>query len=173
MNGDSNVISNWSKVELVGTPQKSRSIDDVPIGTSLEFGDSGVSQYLILNGFSEPEGTHRWSLGSTSSIEFKVNPEIIEDGLKVEVKIAPLLDTELAKRLTIFVNYQYLKMVTLENASSPILLNIPKRFLSGENIKIAFETPGSISPKILNGSQDTRLLARLFTSFKVMENKKS
>jgi hypothetical protein len=172
VNGDSNVIANWSKVELANISVKSWDIDDVPINLSLEIGDSGVSKYLILRGFSDPEGTHRWSLGSFSSIEFKVNPKITEHGLKVELKVAPLRDTELGKRLVIFVNGKYLKMVALENSTSAIILDIPKNFLNGANIKIAFETPGSISPKILNMSQDPRLLGRLFKTIKVIENKK-
>jgi hypothetical protein len=170
VNGDSSKISNWGEVVSVNDSRNTEDLDFAPVGSLLQIGAESVSKYLILNGFSGPEGTHRWSMGSMSNINFKVKPEYSKKGLKVEIGIVPFQDTQLGKKVIIFVNNKYLKAISLENSSAPTLLDIPKSFLNDEEIKIAFETPGSISPLILGNSSDSRLLGRLFSTFKVIGN---
>jgi hypothetical protein len=171
VNGDSNVIANWGKVELDNDPRKPADLDYVPIGSALKFGDDEVSKYLILNGFAAPEGTHRWSLGSMCDIAFKLKPEDSKSGVKIEIGIAPLQNTQIGRQLRVFINKKYFKSIVLKNPLVPTLLDIPEKFINGKDIRIAFETPGNISPRIMNNSPDERLLGRAFTTLKVLERK--
>ena len=170
VNGDSRKIANWAKVDLVNDSRKIEDLDFVPSGSALEIGTESVSKYLILNGFSSPEGTHRWSMGSVCSIDFRVKPEISKEGLRLEIGISSYQDTQLGRKIIVFVNNKFLRTINLDTSGIPTLLDIPKNYLNGQEIKIRFETPGSISPEILGSSPDSRLLGRAFKTFKVIGN---
>jgi hypothetical protein len=168
INGDSDDADNWNRVVPVVDARESEELDFVPIGSILELGNETVSDYLILNGFSSPENTHRWSMGSVCSIEFKVKPEIKEKGIKIKMNISPIQNTQLGKTLEVYVNNAYLKTLVINDPSLPTILEIPASYLSSEKIKVVFETPGSITPEILNNSTDNRILARAFSTFQLI-----
>ncbi len=162
--GNSTNPQNW---RYVASPESDRSYQNLeffPINKSIGFGDLNAEKFMVLKGFSTPEKSHRWSLGSMSSIGIKVRPELAKKGIKIELGVRPLTDSLQSNKIEVFINNVYIQTMNLDSLRNQYQLNIPEKFLRDGNVVLTLETPGSISPELLGQSQDSRLLARAFSS---------
>ncbi len=123
------------------------------LGTELSFMEEDTASAYCIYGFSENEGTHTWTNGTSAAMAFRFDEDF--DSLELSLDYGTF-DGE--QRVIIYANDNIVANY-VANGSEMKSLIIPKEFIEDGNLTLRFEFPEARSPKSLDQSEDARVLA--------------
>ncbi|MDX1460863.1 MAG: hypothetical protein R3348_07385, partial [Xanthomonadales bacterium] len=151
----------WQGIECERATETPLRLQEGTWQGSLDFRDTGVSQYLVGGGWSVHEGLFSWTARTEALVELPL-PEGVT-GLVMSASVTPFLAPPAVSRQTVIVVANNVPVASFELTSDePHRLNwsVPPGVVeqSPERLLLEFRLPDAVAPSALGLSEDTRLL---------------
>jgi hypothetical protein len=129
----------------------------------IKFGDPKYNQYL--EGFSGPEGTHRWAEGLSSSIKLPLKSK---KNYNLEITMTPFVVPNKTQKVEVYLNNIQLESITLDQNENKYKIFIPSNIISSENT-LVFKYSYAESPMDIYQQSDPRKLSVAFKELLITE----
>lgn len=124
------------------------------IGEVLSFAKEATANGYCISGFSKNEGTHTWTLGTTSEMYFEINDEY--DNLLVELECGVI---HVPQNVIFYANGNEVGQLVFDKDNNKKTILIPHKYVADGKLELKMEYLDAVSPKDLGESVDERILS--------------
>ena len=133
---------------------------DYELGTIIKFGIAGNADPYKGSGWSAPSSHHEWNSGNKAELNF--NFESMEKDLVIEAEFIPFIHPGKVDKQRIYLyanNKKIAQLTAKEYKSHSLKAAIDREIIKDGVLKIGFEFPDAVSPRLIDAGGDSRELA--------------